>query len=95
MNRVNPKLGTIVSDAPKFSSITGFLPVLTYEFEIMVLFLSMYDLKIDIYLFNYKYQLSRIFALSIFVYAFCSSCRMFETFEPSSVTLTGANPGYA
>jgi hypothetical protein len=31
----------IKSDAPKFNSITGFLPVLTKEFETMVLFLSM------------------------------------------------------
>ena len=36
-----PKFGTTKSDAPKFNSITGFLPVLTYEFDTMVLFLSM------------------------------------------------------
>jgi hypothetical protein len=36
-----PKFGTIKSEAPKFSSITGFLPVLTNEFDTMVLFLSM------------------------------------------------------
>jgi hypothetical protein len=29
MNLEKPKLGTIKSDAPKFNSITGFLPVLT------------------------------------------------------------------
>jgi hypothetical protein len=39
INLVKPKFGTIKSEAPKFNSITGFLPVLTYEFEMMVLFL--------------------------------------------------------
>ena len=43
-----PKFGTTKSDAPKFSSATGFLAVFTYELEVIVLFLSMYDLKIDI-----------------------------------------------
>jgi hypothetical protein len=39
INLVKPKFGTIKSEAPKFNSITGFLPVLTNEFEMMVLFL--------------------------------------------------------
>ena len=47
-----PKFGTTKSDAPKFSSATGFLAVFTYELEVIVLFLSMYDLKIDIESFS-------------------------------------------
>jgi len=76
MNLVNPKLGTMRSDAPKFNSITGFRPVFTYELEMIVLFLSIYDLRIDIYLLSYKYQLSRIFLFSILFTAFCISVLM-------------------
>ena len=48
MNRVNPKFGTTKSEEPKFSSTTGFLPVLVYEFESSVSLRLKYDLKIDI-----------------------------------------------
>ena len=61
----------------------------------IVLFLSIYDLKIDIWYFIYKYQLSRIFSFKILVAAFCISASIDDVVEPSWVTVIGGSPGNA
>ena len=62
-------------------------------FDMIVLFLSKYDLKMDMSFFNNKYQLSLIFLFYMVFVAFCMAFFNVESCIFDLVVGSGARPG--